>query len=213
MAHSEVELSLISAAYRAIRPMLPWRPVIIDGLTFTRRFKIIDTPAQDYESATRRFMRGYLEEHDHLLVCGGGTGVTALTAAQHIQQVTAVEADREVIDRLLEHIAINDVRNISVFNGWIGHPSDAEKPFNVDAVHLDRFDGVTAAEIDLEGNGLQVIDMLPDTVETLFYETHPTMGVGAELALHHLNGAGFDVIDRGIEWEKTGGEILVGYRS
>jgi len=139
--------------------------------------------------------------------------VTALTAAQHIQHVTAVEADREVIDRLLEHITINEVRNISVFNGWIGHPSDAEKPFNVDAVHLDRFDGVTAAEIDLEGNGLQVIDMLPESVQTVFYETHPTMGVDAELALHHLNAAGFDIIDRAIEWEKTGGEILVGYRS
>jgi len=206
-------MSLISAAYRAIRPMLPWRPVTIEGQTFTRRFKLIDTPAQDYESATRRFMRRYLEEHDHLLVCGAGTGVTALTAAQRVQHVTAVEADREVIDRLLEHISINDVRNISVFNGWIGQPTDADKPFNVDAVHLDRFDGVTAAEIDVEGNGLQVIDMLPDTVETLFYETHPTIGVGAELALHHLNAAGFDVIDRGIEWEKTGGEILVGYRS
>jgi len=206
-------MALISAAYRAIRPMLPWRPVIIDGQTFTQRFKIIDTSAQDYESATRRFMRRYLDEDDHLLVCGGGTGVTALTAAQDIQHVTAVEADREVIDRLLEHISINDVRNISVFNGWIGHPSDAEKPFNVDAVHLDRFDGVTAAEIDLEGNGLQVINMLPETVKTLFYETHPTMGVGAELALHHLNAAGFDIIDRAIEWEKTGGEILVGYRN
>jgi len=206
-------MSLISAAYRAIRPMLPWRPVTIDGLTFTRRFKIIDTAAQDYESATRRFICRYLEENDHLLVCGGGTGVTALTAAQRVQHVTAVEADREVIDRLLEHISINDVRNISVFNGWIGQPTDADKPFNVHAVHLDRFDGVTAAEIDLEGNGLQVIDMLPESVETLFYETHPTMGVGAELALHHLNAAGFDVIDRCIEWEKTGGEILVGYRS
>jgi len=206
-------MSLISAGYRAIRPVLPWRPVRIEGQTFTRRFKLIDTPAQDYESASRGFMRRYLEEHDHLLVCGAGSGVTALIAAQHIQHVTAVEADREVIDRLLEHIKINDVRNISVFNGWIGHPSDAEKPFNVDAVHLDRFDGVTAAEIDLEGNGLQVIDMLPESVQTVFYETHPTMGVDAELALHHLNAAGFNIIDRAIEWEKTGGEILVGYRS
>jgi len=193
--------------------MLPWRPVIIDGQTFTRRFKIIDTPAQDYESATRRFMRRYLGEDDHLLVCGGGTGVTALTAAQHIHHVTAVEADRAVIDRLLEHIKINDVQNVSVFNGWIGHPSDADKPIHVDAVHLDRFEGVTASEIDLEGNGLQVIEMLPESVQTVFYETHPTMGVDAELALHNLNAAGFSIIDRAIEWEKTGGEILVGYRS
>jgi len=200
-------------AYRAVRPVLPWRPVTIDGLTFTRRFKLIDTPAQDYESATRRFMRRYLDEDEHLLVCGAGTGVTALTAAQRVQHVTAVEADREVIDRLLEHISINDVRNISVFNGWIGQPTDPDKPFNVDAVHLDRFEGVTAAEIDLEGNGLQVIDMLPESVQTVFYETHPTMGVDAELALHHLNAAGFSIIDRAIEWEKTGGEILVGYRS
>jgi len=206
-------MSLISDAYRAIRPILPWRPVIIDGLTFTKRFKIIDTPAQDYESATRRFMRRYLDEDDHLLVCGGGTGVTALTAAQRVQHVTAVETDREVIDRLLEHISINDVQNVRVFNGWIGEPADADKPIHVDAVHLDRFEGVTAAEIDLEGNGLQVIDMLPESVQRVFYETHPTMGVDAELALHHLNAAGFNIIDRAIEWEKTGGEILVGYRS
>jgi len=206
-------MSLISAAYRAIRPMLPWRPVMIDGLTFTRRFKIIDTPAQDYESATRRFMRGYLEKDDHLLVCGGGTGVTALTAAQRVQHVTAVEADREVIDLLLEHISINDVQNVSVYHGWVGQPTDPDKPIHVDAVHLNRFQGVTAAEIDLEGNGLQVIEMLPESVQTVFYETHPTMGVDEELALHHLNAAGFDIIDRAIEWEKTGGEILVGYRS
>jgi len=206
-------MSLIIPAYRAIRPMLPWRPVIIDGQTFTRRFKLIDTPAQDYESATRRFMRRYLDEDDHLLVCGGGTGVTAITAAQRVQHVTAVEADPEVIDRFLEHIRINDVQNVSVFNGWIGQPTDAVKPIHVDAVHLNRFDGVTAAEIDLEGNGLQVIDMLPESVQTVFYETHPTMGVDPELPLHHLNAAGFDIIDRAIEWEKTGGEILVGYRS
>jgi len=206
-------MSLISAAYRAIRPILPWRPVIIDGQTFTRRFKLIDIDPQDYESATRRFMRRYLDEHDHLLVCGGGTGVTALTAAQRIQHVTAVEADPEVIDQMLEHIRINDVENMSVYHGWVGHPTDADKPIDVDAVHLDRFKGVTAAEIDLESNGLKVIDMVPETVKTVFYETHPTMGVDAELALHHLNAAGFDIINRAMEWEKTGGEILVGYRS
>jgi len=206
-------MSLISTAYREIRPILPWRPVTIEGQTFTRRFKIIDTPAQDYESATRRFMRRYLDEDDHLLVCGGGTGVTALTAAQRVQHVTAVEADTEVIDRFLQHISINDVENVSVYQGWVGQPTDADKPIHVDAVHLDRFEGVTAAEIDLEGNGLQVIDMLPESVQRVFYETHPTMGVDAELPLHHLNAAGFDIIDRAIEWEKTGGEILVGYRS
>jgi len=206
-------MSLISAAYRAIRPILPWRPVIIDGLTFTKRFKLIDIDPQDYESATRRFMRRYLDENDHLLVCGGGTGVTALTAAQRIQHVTAVEADPEVIDQMLEHITINDVQNVSLYQGWVGQPTDADKPIHVNAVHLNRFDGVTAAEIDVEGNGLQVIDMLPDSVQTVFYETHPTMGVDAELPLHHLNAAGFDVIDRAIEWEKTGGEILVGYRN
>lgn len=206
-------MSLLAAAYRTIRPALPWREVTIDGQTFTRRFKLIDMDPQRYESATRRFMRRYLEEDDHLLVCGGGTGVTALTAAQRVQHVTAVEAEREVIDRLLEHISINDVENVSVYQGWVGQPTDADKPIHVDAVHLDRFEGVTAAEIDLEGNGLQVIDMLPDSVHTVFYETHPTMAVDAELALHHLNAAGFDIIDRAVEWEKTGGEILVGYRS
>jgi len=206
-------MSLISDVYRSIRPILPWRPVIIDGQTFRRRFKLIDIDPQDYESATRRFMRRYLDENDHLLVCGGGTGVTALTAAQRIQHVTAVEAYLEVIDQMLDHIRINDVENVSVYQGWVGQPTDAEKPIDVDAVHLDRFKGVTAAEIDLEGNGLQVIDMLPETVKTVFYETHPTMGVDAELALHHLNAAGFNIIDRAIEWEKNGGEILVGYRS
>jgi hypothetical protein len=206
-------MSLLTAAYRTIRPALPWRTVTIDGQTFTRRFKLIDIDPQHYESATRRFMRRYLDENDHLLVCGGGTGVTALTAAQRVEHVTAVEADREVIDRLLEHITINDVQNVSVYQGWVGQPTDADKPIHVDAVHLDRFEGVTAAEIDLEGNGLQVIDMLPESVQTVFYETHPTMGVDRELALHHLNAAGFDIIDRGIEWETTGGEILVGYRS
>lgn len=204
---------LLTAAYRTIRPALPWKSVTIDGLTFTRRFKLIDIDSQGYESATRRFMRRYLDEDDHLLVCGGGTGVTALTAAQRVQQVTAVEADREVIDRFLEHISINDVQNVGVYQGWVGQPTDADKPIHVDAVHLDRFEGVTAAEIDLEGNGLQVIDMLPESVQTVFYETHPTMGVDAELALHHLNAAGFDIIDRALEWQRTGGEILVGYRS
>jgi precorrin-6B methylase 2 len=193
--------------------MLPWRSVTIDGQTFTRRFKLIDIDPQAYESATRRFMRRYLHENGHLLVCGGGTGVTALTAAQRIQHVTAVEADPEVIDQMLEHIRINDVENVSVYQGWVGQPTDADKPIDVDAVHLDRFKGVTAAEIDLESNGLKVIDMVPETVKTVFYETHPTMGVDAELALHHLNAAGFDIINRAMEWEKTGGEILVGYRS
>lgn len=213
MALSQADLSIISAAYRAIRPALPWRTVTIDGQTFSRRFKLIDIDPQQYESATRRFMRRYLDEHDHLLVCGGGTGVTALTAAQRVQHVTAVEADRAVIDKLLEHISINDVQNVSVYQGWVGQPTDADKPIDVDAVHLNRFERVTAAEVDLEGNGVQVIDMLPDSVQTVFYETHPTMGVDAELALHHLNAAGFHIIDRAIEWEKTGGEILVGYRS
>ena len=206
-------MSLLAAAYRNIRPALPWKTVTIDGQTFTRRFKLIDIDPQGYESATRRFMRRYLDQNDHILVCGGGTGVTALTAAQRVQHVTAVEAEREVIDRLLEHISINDVENVSVYQGWVGQPTDADKPIHVDAVHLDRFEGVTAAEIDLEGNGLQVIDMLPESIQTVFYETHPTMGVDAELALHHLNAAGFDIIDRAVEWETTGGEILVGYRS
>jgi len=205
-------MAIVSAAYRLVRPILPWKSVDIDGLTFSRRFKLIDTPAQDYESATRGFMRRYLGDHDHLLVCGGGTGVTALTAAQYIDHVSVVEADKRTIGRLLEHIRINDVENVSVFRGWIGQPSDEDKPRGVDAVHLHRFDGTTAAEIDLEGNGLDAIAMLPESVRVVFYETHPTMGVDTELALHHLNKAGFDIMDRGIEWEKTGGEILVGYR-
>jgi len=200
---------MISTAYRCVRPALPWKDVEIEGFHFDRRFKVIDTDHETYESATRRFMREYLRPDDELLVVGGGTGITSITASPHITRVTAIEADAHTRDRFIHHLDRNGVDNVDVHLGWVGDADDANRPADVDVFELE---GHTAMEIDVEGNGLPIIPRIPDTVETVFYESHPTMGVSTFDAIERLRTQGFRIIDRCIEWPATGGEIILGVR-
>jgi len=200
---------VISTVYRYIRPALPWSSVEIEGFRFDRRFKMVDIDAETYESATRALMREYLNPQDSLLVVGGGTGITAITASPHLSRVTAIEADAAVRDRFKHHISINDVDNVEVHLGWVGDADDPERP---DGVGVFELEGHSAIEIDVEGNGIPVIDQIPDTVRKVFYESHPTMGVFTVDAIEELRDAGFDIIDRRLEWEATGGEIIFGVR-
>jgi len=200
---------VISTVYQYVRPALPWVSVDIEGFRFDRRFKLVDIDAKTYESATRALMREYLNPEDSLLVVGGGTGITAITASPHVSHVTAIEADAVVRDRFKHHIAINDVDNVEVSLGWVG---DADHPDRPDGVDVFDLEGHTAMEIDVEGNGIPVIEQIPDTVRKVFYESHPTMGVFTVDAIDHLRDAGFDIIDRRIEWQVTGGEIIFGVR-
>jgi len=183
--------------------------VDIEGFRFDRRFKLVDIYVKTYESATRALMREYLNPEDSLLVVGGGTGITAITASPHVSHVTAIEADAVVRDRFKHHIAINDVDNVEVSLGWVGDADHTDRPDGVDVFELE---GHTAMEIDVEGNGIPVIEQIPDTVRKVFYESHPTMGVFTVDAIERLRDAGFDIIDRRIEWQATGGEIIFGVR-
>jgi len=200
---------MISTAYRCVRPALPWKEVEIEGFRFDRRFKVVDIDHETYESATRRLMREYLGPDDELLVVGGGTGITSITASPHITRVTAIEADAHTRDRFIHHLDRNGVDNVDVHLGWVGDADDANRPVDVDVFELE---GHTAMEIDVEGNGLPIIPRIPDTVGTVFYESHPTMGVSTFDAIERLRTQGFRIIDRCIEWPATGGEIILGVR-
>jgi len=200
---------MISTAYRCVRPALPWKDVEIEGFHFDRRFKLVDTCHETYESATRRLMREYLGPDDELLVVGGGTGITSITASPHIARVTAIEADARTRDRFIHHVDRNGVDNVDVHLGWVGDADDPNRPADVDVLELD---GHTAMEIDVEGNGLPIVPRIPDTVRTVFYESHPTIGVSTFDAIERLRTHGFRIIDRCIEWPATGGEIILGVR-
>jgi len=183
--------------------------VEIEGFRFDRRFKVVDIDHETYESATRRLMREYLGPDDELLVVGGGTGITSITASPHITRVTAIEADARTRDRFMDHLNRNSVDNVDVHLGWVGDADDLNRPADVDVFELE---GHTAMEIDVEGNGLPIIPRIPDTVGTVFYESHPTMDVSTFDAIERLRTHGFGIIDRCIEWPATGGEIILGVR-
>jgi len=200
---------MISTAYRYVRPALPWREVEIEGFRFDRRFKLIDIDPDTYECETRELMREYLTPEDSLLVVGGGTGITAITASPHVSTVTAIEADAHTRDQFIHHLDRNPVMNVDVHLGWVGDADDPERPEGVDVIELH---GHTAMEIDVEGNGIPIIHQIPETVRKVFYESHPTMGVPTIDAIEHLRDAGFDIIDRRIEWDATGGEIIFAVR-
>jgi len=200
---------MITTAYRCVRPALPWKEVEIEGFRFDRRFKVVDTCHETYESATRRFMREYLAPDDELLVVGGGTGITSITASPHIARVTAIEADAPTRERFIHHLDRNGVACVDVHLGWVGDANDPNRPSDVDVFELE---GHTAMEIDVEGNGLPIVPRIPDTVETVFFESHPTMGVSTFDAIERLRTHGFRIIDRRTEWPATGGEIILGVR-
>jgi len=200
---------VISTVYQYVRHTLPWSSVELEGFRFDRRFKVVDIDPDLYESATRSLMREYLNPEDSLLVVGGGTGITAITASPHVSHVTAIEADVVVRDRFKHHIAINDVNNVEVHLGWVGDADDPHRPDDVDVFDLE---GHTAIEIDVEGKGIPIIHQIPETVRKVFYESHPTRGVPTIDAMKHLRDAGFDIIDRRIEWPTSGNEIIFGVR-
>jgi len=198
-----------STIYEFVRPALPWKEVQIEGFRFDRRFKVVDIDHETYESETRRLMREYLRPDDELLVIGGGTGITSITASPHIQRVTAIEADARIRDRFMHHLDRNGVDNVDVHLGWVGDADDLNRPADVPVFELD---GHTAMEIDVEGNGLPIIPRIPDTVRTVFYESHPTRGVSTFDAMEQLRKQGFRIIDRRTEWPTSGNEIILGVR-
>jgi len=200
---------MLDTAYEYLRPALPWKEVEIEGFRFDRRFKLIDIDPQTYESETRKLMREYLTPEDSLLVVGGGTGITAITASPHVSNVTAIEADAHTRERFVHHLNLNGVETVDVLLGWAGDADDPNRPDGVEVIQLNRH---TAIEIDVEGNGIPVIDQIPETVRKVFYESHPTRGVPSIDAIEALGDVGFNIIDRRVEWDTSGNEIIFAVR-
>ncbi|UPV75251.1 FkbM family methyltransferase [Halorussus limi] len=140
---------------------LPWHPV--------------DKPG--YESALVEGLQSRVREGDHVVVVGGGYGVTAVNAARQVGEdgrVTVYEAAERLIDAIEETLELNDVTDrVDVHHALVG-PSVEVLGDSTTAVHLSPEDlpECDVLELDCEGAEIDILSNLQIRPRVILVESH-----------------------------------------
>ena len=156
----------------------------------------------DYEAALIKGLKHNVRDGDHVVVVGGGEGVTAVVASKLAGasgHVTCFEGSAQQIERVnLTRQRNSAERSLDIHQAVVGANigvyGDATGLPVMPAAELPLCD---VLELDCEGAELQILPNLPFKPRAILVETHgvhgaPTAEVGALLA-----GMGYQVEDLG----------------
>jgi len=172
----------VRAVYdRTLRPILPRKWGLSQGDITVRRPRLLDVTDQypRDESAESDQLRGLVKPGDHVLIIGGGWGVTTVVASRAAGRdgrVTVYEAVPEMADRVRETVAHNySPAPVTVHEAAVGSVTDASREqygAARDIVGVDELPEADVWQLDCEGAEAEILGAasLPDR---LIVEVHP----------------------------------------
>ena len=159
--------SIVQRVYnRLLRPVLPWKIGVCNGVA-VRRHKLFDRHiiSQDYEQTAVSAIQSLVRSGDHVVIIGGGEGVTAVWAAFRCGEsghVDVYEAVEETADRVRDTVALAGVEPIV--------------SIHVEAVSANtRLPECDVLEIDCEGCEVEVLPTLTIDPRATIVEHHVTI--------------------------------------
>lgn len=189
-------------------------------------FVVSRTPAYpddpDYEEQLLGSLRERVEPGDHVVVVGGGQGISAITAAEVVGpdgSVTVYEASKRMVKQLEANVDVNghervvDVRHAVV--GSYGEQSEETYGSTGEASVVDPTDlpECDVLELDCEGAETEILSGLVVRPRTIIVETHEHLGATETEVREHLTRMDYEVRDRKTESEEQGIHILTACRS
>jgi hypothetical protein len=191
---------ILQAVYDStIREYLPRKIKVYNGvaLNIGRMFdaNIVDP---DYKQGTNGAIRSYCRHDDHVIVIGGGLGVSAVVAAHNADSVTVYEGGIEIAERVRETTRLNKVEDTVIVSEAIvaeDHDVYGEAVTDkiVSPVDLEECD---VLEMDCEGAEVPILEKIEIEPRVIIVESHPKFDASPEDVRSLLTEHGYEIVDR-----------------
>ena len=210
--------SFVKAVYnRVLRPFLPRKIGIQAGIAIRkpRLFDATDTWPDHGRRRLIKMTRDVVSRGDHVVVVGGGEGLSPTAAAQATGPegyVDIYEASKRHAEWLEETLELNVVAgHSSIHHAVVGEALDVMgeigEPNLIDPLDLLVGD---VLELDCESAELAILSNLSRYPETVVVETHPRFDAPTDAVRDVLSEAGYEIVQS--EPEPVAGDILVATR-
>lgn len=182
-----------------IREYLPRKVKVYNGVALNiGRLFDINVIDPDYKQGTINSIRTYCRHDDHVVVIGGGLGVSAVVAAHISDSVTVYEGGVEIADRLRETIRLNCVEDtVMVSEAIVAEDLDVYgKTITDKTVPPADLEECDVLEMDCEGAEIPILERMEIEPRIIIVESHPTFDASPIHVRSLLNEHGYEVVDR-----------------
>lgn len=202
-----------------VRPYLPRRLSIYNGIAVPSKYKLLDFEYQpsikSYERPLCEGIRAMAQKNDSVTIIGGGKGVSGLIAAEHTYpdgEVTIIEASEEQCEEIrstasyyptgnriaVSHASVGEINNLY---GKLGDPE------SIPPEKLPRSDILI---IDAEGAESDILPNLNYSPRVLIVETHGCFNSPTHSVHRELKKQGYKTNLVGYECKNKDVAVLVG---
>lgn len=197
-----------------VRGFLPTKVVVWNGVA-VRRGRLLDTTDAhpDVKAAQTDAIETYVGPEDHVVMLGGGWGVTAVHAAIQCSTLTIVEAAEQRCAEVEDTLALNDTGaygDIDIRHRTVGHPIDVWGAEN-ESLAVSELPECDFLECDVEGSELSIIPALEIEPDVISLECHPDASATESWGRNALRKIGYEVVDRS-EQERGNAIVLIAER-
>jgi hypothetical protein len=180
-----------------LREYLPRRWIVNNGVP-TKTARLFDRTRHrpDCKQGSVDALRQYVRQGDHVVVIGGGDGVTAVIATRRCEQVTVYEAAGNMVSVVKETTEINSMDNkITVVHSAVG-PTNNVYGDNVGSpTSVADLPDCDILELDCKGAEEEIIRNLSFCPRIIIVEAHPQYGVSVDILHSLLSDLGYKTRD------------------
>lgn len=197
-----------------IRGRLPKKIGVYNGVPVRDRALFDVTDEQpEYEGALVAGIRQQVSTNDHVVVVGGGRGVStvcAAVAAGPDGRVECFEGGREQYDQLTDTIQLNCVSDwVSAHHSIVGEEIEVYgESTGADIVSPADLPDCDVLVLDCEGAEIGILTAIEHRPETVIVETHGFLDSPESAVRDTLTDRQYNIIDRGVEYEDRGVIVL-----
>lgn len=200
--------SVIQRLYDStVREFLPRKIKVYSGVAL-RIGRLFDTNVidPDYKQGTNNALRKYCENDDHVVVIGGGLGVSAVVAAHVSDSVTVYEGGLDPAELVRQTARLNCVEeDITVTEAIVAENRDVYGDDITDTTvsPTDLVD-CDILEMDCEGAEVPILEQMVIEPRVIIVESHPTFGAPPDTVRSLLTDKGYKIENR---YEQGNGNV------
>jgi len=215
-----------------VRPRLPPKgsyPLLNDVRVYNDRIRehyfdgIVPwkTPHRDdnpeYEQALVEMVENNVEEGDHVIIVGGGFGVSTVKAAQNVGpngQIDVYEGVSERINTIKTTVSKADVSaDVTINHAIVGPAVSVAGPLEHPAkISPDELPTCDVLEVDCEGAEVDILENLEIEPSTVIVETHANYGAPETAVRTELDRLSYDIVNKDAEVADRGIFVLTAVR-
>lgn len=182
-----------------IRDFLPRKIKVYNGVAL-RIGRLFDTTvvAPNYKQGTNDSLREYCRHDDHVVVIGGGFGVSAVVAAHSADSVTVYEGGITPAQQVRETAGLNRVEDaVEVREAIVaeGHDVYGEDITNENILPRELPD-CDVLEMDCEGAEVSILKKMEISPRVVIVESHPSFDSQPEEIRSLLIENGYEIVNR-----------------